>query len=111
MRQSSGNRDQTIADKIADAAEDSEKVVAIVGGSHLSGIKEGLPLDIDTTVHRPVYGFCTFRHLKEAVPPLFKTGLVFVLLLSAHCLALFPRTPVLPRPGSDTVIRSFCSHS
>lgn len=76
MNQSTGNRDQIIADKIADAAEDSEKVVAIVGGAHLSGIRKRIPEDIDPTVNRPVYGFYSFRHLKEIVPPLFKTGLV-----------------------------------
>ncbi len=76
MRQSSGNRDQIIADKIADAATDGNRVVAIVGGSHLPGIKDALPDDLDLTTHRPVYGVCTGRHIREVAPPLFKTGLV-----------------------------------
>lgn len=76
MRQSSGNRDQIIAGKIADAAETEERVVAIVGGSHLPGIKDALPDDLNPTVHRPVYGVCTPRHVREVISPLFKSGLV-----------------------------------
>lgn len=78
MRQSSNerNRDQLIADKIAGAAENGGRVVAIVGGAHLPGIRKRLPDHIDPIVHRPVYGVCSFRHIKEIVPPLFKTGLV-----------------------------------
>lgn len=76
MRSSTGNRDQIIADKIARAAEDDARVVAIVGGAHLPGIRDALPDSLDPTVHRPVYGMCTGRHVKEIVPPLFKTALV-----------------------------------
>lgn len=78
MRQSSEdrNRDQIIADKIADAAEDDKRVMAVVGGSHLPGIKGNLPNHIEPTIHRPVYGACTARHIKEITSPLFKTGLV-----------------------------------
>ena len=76
MRSSTENRDQIIADKIAAAAEDNARVVAIVGWAHLPGIRDSLPDDLNPTVHRPVYGTCTTRHIKEIVPPLFKTALV-----------------------------------
>jgi pheromone shutdown protein TraB len=92
MRQSTENRDQNIAKKIADAAEDGGRVVAIVGGAHLPGIKEHLPDEINPTVHRPVYGACTFRHIKEIVPPLFKAGLV---LFSFYLLAVWVFSHVL----------------
>lgn len=77
MRQSSpeNNRDQEMADIIAEEAEKG-KVVAVVGSAHLAGIEERFPEELETRIIRPVYGFCTYRSLKEVVPPLFKTGLV-----------------------------------
>lgn len=94
MRQSSKdrNRDQIIADKIADAAEEGGRVVAIVGGAHLPGIRERLPDHINPTVHRPVYGPCSYRHFREIVPPLFKTGLV---LFSFYLLTVWAASHLL----------------
>jgi hypothetical protein len=86
MRSATGNRDQIIAEKIAAAAEDDARVVAVVGGAHLPGIREALPDDLNLTVHRPVYGMCTARHVREVVPPLFKTGLG---LFSFYLLAVW----------------------
>lgn len=77
MRQSTAerNRDQEMADIIVDAAQEG-KVLAVVGGAHLSGITERLPEDLKAAEVRPVYGFCTYRSLKDVIPPLFKSMLV-----------------------------------
>lgn len=50
------NRDEKIAEKIADAAEDGGRVVAVMGNSHAKRVPDYLPEEIDPEVKEPEYG-------------------------------------------------------
>ncbi|UWG50150.1 hypothetical protein AArcCO_0832 [Halalkaliarchaeum sp. AArc-CO] len=89
------NRDQIMADKIVEAAEDSNRVVAVVGDSHVEGILDHLPNDIDPEVRRTSYSRLSLHHLRElAVPAFTAFSVLFVfysgiLYLSSVFLPLF----------------------
>jgi hypothetical protein len=84
MNRSAGelNRDQIIADKIAEAAEESNRVVAVVGGDHLDSVAERLPAQITPEKRSPAYGVYSWKHAKEVATPAFTAvSVLFALYL------------------------------
>jgi hypothetical protein len=76
------NRDQIIADKVADAAEEDNRVVAIVGGDHLDTIAERLPDKINPEKREPAYGIYSLQHAREVATPAFTAiSILFVMYL------------------------------
>ena len=76
------NRDQIMADKIVEATGEAERVIAIVGGDHVSGIVSKLPDKCDPEIRKPVYGRWSWQHLKEIALPFFTAlSVLFVLYL------------------------------
>ena len=86
MRRSEGeeNTDQRMADKIVEAAEANEKVVAVMGQAHVDDVKERLPDSLDVEERGVAYSVWSRRHLEELIIPVF-TGfsVLFVLYLVA----------------------------
>lgn len=77
------NRDQIIADRIAKAATQGNRVVAVVGGDHLDGIAEKLPEKITPEKRAPAYGIYSWQHAKEIATPAFTAvSVLFVLYLT-----------------------------
>lgn len=76
------NRDQIIADRVAGAAEDGGRVVAVVGERHLDSVAEKLPNDIEPEKIEPVYSKYSLQHAKEVFTPAFTAwSVLFVLYL------------------------------
>ena len=76
------NRDQIIADKIAEAAEEYNRVVAVVGGDHLDSVAERLPAQITPEKRSPAYGVYSWEHAKEVATPAFTAvSVLFALYL------------------------------
>jgi hypothetical protein len=88
MEFSSGdqNRDEIMAQKIADAAEENDTVLAVVGAGHADGIIDALPNTLNVTYYPPEYGRASKEHLKEILIPLFQ---VFSLLLTLYLAILW----------------------
>lgn len=80
------NRNQRIAERIAAAAREGDRVVAIVGAGHLDGIVEYLPAELEVVVQRPAYSGTSVRHVREFIPEVVKVGL---LLFSLYLLVVW----------------------
>lgn len=76
-----GNRDRIMADKITEAAQKHETVLAIVGAHHSEGICNHISEELKVKFHPPSYGRASRDHLSEILLPLFKT---FSLLLTLY---------------------------
>lgn len=99
-RQSRGekNRDKIMAEKIVDAVENGESVLAIVGESHLDGVERNLPDSIDPDVRLPAYPRRAKQHIKEVALPFFEMVLVLYslyLLVSWSLIQITRFTPSL----------------
>ncbi|MEF8780544.1 MAG: hypothetical protein V5A46_07680, partial [Haloferacaceae archaeon] len=70
------NRDKIIANKIAEAVNQGDSVVAIIGERHLQGVEEHLPESIDPDVRQPAYSKWSRPHVKEVAFPFFEMILV-----------------------------------
>lgn len=92
MRRSEGeeNTDQRMADKIVEAAEDSERVVAVMGQAHVDGVKDRLPEDLNIDERGVAYPIWSRMHLEELITPVF-TGfsVLFVFYLVSMNLYSF----------------------
>lgn len=77
-RQSRGqqSRDKLIADKIMAGVDEGQTVLAIVGASHIDGVVNYLPDDIELDVWPPVYSRISKQHLKETALPFMEVLLV-----------------------------------
>jgi len=77
------NRDQIIADLVADSARESDRVVAIMGGNHLDPVAENLPEDISYRKIEPTYSIASIQHAREVLVPAFTAwSVLFVLYLA-----------------------------
>lgn len=79
----SENRDRIIADKIKSAAEDGDRVLAIMGKAHLQGVKNHLPEELDVTEKSPAYSVYSQQHLREIIRPDFTAFSVLFVIYSA----------------------------
>lgn len=97
-RQSQGdnNREKIIAEKIVDAVENDESVLAIVGQSHVKGIEENLPDRINPEVRSPVYPRKAKQHIKEVSLPFFEMILVLYSLYLLVSWILIQMTRLVP---------------
>lgn len=76
------NRDKIIADRVAEAAEEGGRIVAVVGSRHLDPVAEKLPEDIEPEKIEPVYSMYSLQHAKEVFIPAFTAwSVLFVLYL------------------------------
>jgi len=82
------NRDQIIADKVAEVAEEADRVVAVVGGDHLDSVAERLPDEITPEKRTPAYGIYSWEHAKEVATPAF-TAVSVLFVLYPVILELF----------------------
>ncbi len=80
------NRDEIMARKIVDAAEENNTVLAVVGAGHADGIIDALPEPLNVTYHPPEYGRVSKEHLQDILIPLFQT---FSLLLTLYLALLW----------------------
>jgi hypothetical protein len=76
----SKNRDGIIANVIRDAADEHDRVIAIVGAAHAPGIKARLPDEIDVEYKSPVYGVFSLKHGRDVLRPAF-TGFAELFLI------------------------------
>jgi hypothetical protein len=74
---SSENRNELMADKIANAAEEGGRVVAVVGDSHADQICDHLPESINPELKDAEYPWYAWQHFKDIAYPAF----VFVSVL------------------------------
>lgn len=74
---SSESRNELMAGKIADAAEEGGRIVAVVGDSHADDVCDHLPESINPEREDPEYPWYTWRHFKDIAYPTF----VFVSVL------------------------------
>jgi hypothetical protein len=88
MEFSSGdqNRDEIMAQKIAEATEENDTVLAVVGAGHADGIIDALPNTLDVSYYPPEYSRISKEHLKEILIPLFQ---MFSLLLTLYLAILW----------------------
>ncbi|QKY19688.1 hypothetical protein B4589_004575 [Halolamina sp. CBA1230] len=68
-RKPGDNRDKKIAEKIAQAATDDDRVVAVMGQSHAKTVPDYLPTDINPEVKTPTYGFFSFPMGRDLFVP------------------------------------------
>lgn len=72
---STENRDEIIAGKIAGAAENGGRVVAVMGQSHAKNMEELLPDELDPEIREPNYGVFSVQMARDmAMPVLRLTG-------------------------------------
>lgn len=64
-----GNRDQIIAEKIEEAAEDGGRVVAVMGQKHAENVPDYLPEEMDPTVQEPKYGVLSVGTVRDLAFP------------------------------------------
>lgn len=84
----SENRDQIIADKIKSAAEDGDRVLAVMGKAHLNGVRKRLPGELEIDQKDPAYSFYSGQHLREIIRPGFTAfSVLFVIYLAAIYIA------------------------
>jgi len=75
------NRDQIIADKVAEVAEEADRVVAVVGAT-IWTVSQRLPDEITPEKRTPAYGIYSWEHAKEVATPAFTAvSVLFVLYL------------------------------
>lgn len=74
---SSKSRNELMAEKIANAAKEGSRVVAVVGDSHADEVCDHLPESIDPKQEDAEYPWYTWRHFKDIAYPTF----VFVSVL------------------------------
>lgn len=74
---STGSRDEMMAERIIDAAEDGGRIIAIVGDSHVDKVCEHLPDWINPVREEPAYPIYSWLHIKDIAYPSF----VFVSVL------------------------------
>lgn len=86
FRSGNQNRDEIMAQRIADAAEENDTVLAVVGAGHADGIIDALPKTLNVTYHPTEYGRASKEHLKEILIPLFQ---MFSLLLTLYLAILW----------------------
>lgn len=73
------DRDEKIAEKIEDAAEDGGRVVAVMGNSHAKRVPDYLPEEIELDVREPEYGFFSISMGRDLfVPAVRMTGMFAV---------------------------------
>lgn len=73
------NRDEKIAEKIEDAAEDGGRIVAVMGNSHAKRVPDYLPEEIEPDVREPEYGFFSISMGRDLfVPAVRMTGMFAV---------------------------------
>ena len=70
------NRDQLIAETIADAGGPGDVVVAVVGAGHVHGVERRLPASVDVEVRPPAYDVWSLRHARSVGLPTLKAGFV-----------------------------------
>jgi hypothetical protein len=71
-RKSDGNRNEKIANQIAESAQEGGRVVAVVGNKHAQEIPDYLPDDLpDPDVRSPQHSFLSVPSMKELVYPGF----------------------------------------
>jgi hypothetical protein len=76
------NRDQIIADLVADSTQENSRVVAVMGGDHLDLVAENLPEDISYKKIEPAYSKFSIQHGKEILTPAFTAwSVLFVMYL------------------------------
>lgn len=80
------NRDRIIAQKIEEATDSHETVLAIVGGAHANGVIDALPDDLDVEYHTPVKSGITTKGLWRNVRNGFQ---VFSLLFTLYLVILW----------------------
>lgn len=68
-RKSGDNRDKKIAEKVEGAAEDGDRVVAVMGQSHAKKVPDYLPDEIDPDVREPKYGFFSLSMGRDLFVP------------------------------------------
>lgn len=73
---STRNRDQLIAERITEAAEPGDLVLAVVGAGHHSGIERRLPQTVDVETVPPAYDVWSIRHARSIGLPAVKAGFV-----------------------------------
>jgi len=69
--QSSGSRDEQMAELIADAAEDGGRIIAVVGDNHADRVCDFLPDRIDPIRMHPRYPWYSWQHIKDIAYPSF----------------------------------------
>jgi hypothetical protein len=73
------DRDEKIAEKIEDAAEDGGRIVAVMGNSHAKRVPDYLPEEIEPDVREPEYGFFSISMGRDLfVPAVRMTGMFAV---------------------------------
>ena len=70
------NRDQLIAETIANAGDPDDAVLAVVGVGHLEGVERRLPAFCDVEVVAPAYDVVSVEHLRSVGFPTLKAGFV-----------------------------------
>jgi len=97
-RQSRGekNRDKIMAEKINEAVENDQSVLAIVGQSHVDGVEEHLRDEIDPDIRPPAYPRRAKQHIKEAALPFFEMVLVLYSLYILVSWLLIRTTQIVP---------------
>ena len=68
---SSGSRNEKMAELIADSAEESGRVIAVVGNSHAGPVCDHLPEWIDPVREDPKYPWYSWQHVKDIAYPTF----------------------------------------
>lgn len=96
------NRDSMIAERIADAAEPGNAVLAIVGAGHLPGVERQLSGRLPLDVRPPEYGMYSVRHLRDVGVPTIKAGMV-LFSLYVGCLWIVVRVVGILSPVLATV--------
>jgi hypothetical protein len=76
------NRDEIIADIIAEAAEEGGRVVAIIGGKHFEVVPDHLPDDVDPELRPPNHGAASLQTVKDIGIPTFEAFSDIFLLYS-----------------------------
>lgn len=68
---STGSRNQKMANRISEAAEDGGRIMAIIGDDHTDDVCDRLPESIDPEKKDPMYEWYTWRHFKDIAYPTF----------------------------------------
>lgn len=86
-RKSGDNRDKKIADKIAAAAEDGGRIVAVMGASHAKRVPNYLPEEVDPEVKDPEYSVFSIPMGRDLAVPTVRLvgflGIVYPVFLAS----------------------------
>jgi len=63
------NRDRKIAEKIEEAAEGGDRVVAVMGNTHAKKVPDYLPEDMDFEMREPSYSFLSLQMARDLFVP------------------------------------------